>query len=1078
MTSLKPEGGGTGRIRRPIRWAEAVAAGRRRAALAGRSPTPADPPTPPYAELACKSNFSLLEGASHPDELVKRAAELGLNALALADRNTLGGVVRAHVASKEAGLRLIVGAEVHPEDGPPVILLATDRGGYGRLCRLLTLGRRRVPKGEFLVSAADLADHAGGLVALAVPGPETAEGPLRRYRDIYGADAFLAVPLRRGPDDAAELARLTELARRVRLPPVATGAVLYHDRDRKPLQDALTCVRAGCTLETAGRRLDPNAERHLKGPAEMAALFAAAPEALRRTAEIADRCRFSLDELRYEYPEEVVPADVSAVHHLRNLTWEGAARRCPAGVPDKLRGLLEHELRLIAELRYEHFFLTVHDIVRFAESRGILCQGRGSAANSAVCWCLGITSVDPLQQDLLFERFISRERAEPPDIDVDFEHERREEVMQYVYAKYGRERAGIVAEVIRYRTRSAVRDMGKVLGLSLDRVDALSKALDHRGDGVQLAARLSEAGLDPAAFETRALIALVGQVQDFPRHLSQHVGGFIITRGRLDELVPIHNAGMPDRTFIEWDKDDCEALGLLKVDCLALGMLTCIRKCFELVGRHHGRELSLAAVPADDPGVFGMIRRADTVGVFQIESRAQMAMLPRLQPRDFYDLVIEVAIVRPGPSAGGMIHPFLRRRMGREAVTYPSEAVREVLHRTSGVLIFQEQAMRLAMTVGGFSPGEADQLRRAMGQWRKRDVIDRWRHKMMEGMRRNGLPDEFAEAVFEQLKGFGAYGFPESHAASFARLAWVSSWLKFHYPAAFACALVNSQPMGFYAPAQIIRDAQDHGVGVRPVDVNHSDWDCTLEGGPPSPAIRLGFRLIKGMRAVDAERLTVARRVGGPFRTMGDLSGRTGLWGEPLLRLAGADALGSLGLPRRTAVWEALRLGRRDDLPLFAGLEGAGDEASPPPSLPPEPAPAAVAADYAVTGLSLKAHPMAFFRERLGRLGHLTAAEVSAAPHGRRATASGLVLIRQRPQTAKGITFVTLEDETGVANLIIRPEVFERHRRAARSAAAVAATGRIQRDGPVVHVLAERVEDLADVLSSPAPAWAGSRDFR
>jgi error-prone DNA polymerase len=1100
-----------------------------------------------YAELFCKSNFSFLEGASHPEELVPRAAELGLHALAVTDHNTLAGVVRAHVAAKAAGLPLIVGAEVTPEDGPPVVLLAGDRAGYGRLSRLLTLGRRRVPKGECLLTVADIADHAEGLVALAVPTPETAEGPLRRYRGIFGADAHLAVGLHRGPDDQARLAVMLDLSARTRLPPVAVGGVLYHVPERRYLQDVLTCVRLGCTLETAGRRLQANAERHLKSPDEVAGLFAGCPAAVARTVEIAERCTFRLDELRYEYPDEPCPPGSTPLEHLVRLTWEGAGRRWPGGPPAKVRQLIEHELALIAELKYEPYFLTVWDIVRFARSRGILCQGRGSAANSAVCYCLGITAVDPDSQDMLFERFISKERNEPPDIDVDFEHERREEVMQYVYGKYGRERAGIVAEVIRYRTRSAVRDFGKALGLSPDRVDVLAKVMDHWGDNDKLEQRLAEAGLDPREYTLRALAALVRQAEDFPRHLSQHVGGFVITRGRLDEIVPVHNAGMPDRTFIEWDKDDIDALGLMKVDCLALGMLTCIRKCFDLVAQGVGKRqsavggqaealadaagcedapsgrsdcrlptpdclprLSLADIPAADPAVFDMICRADTVGVFQIESRAQMAMLPRMRPRCFYDLVIEVALVRPGPIQGGMVHPYLRRRNGEEQITYPNPAIQQVLHKTLGVPLFQEQAMRLAIVAAGFTPGEADQLRRAMGAWRKRGVIEKFRLRLKEGMLAGGLPAEFADRVFEQIKGFGEYGFPESHAASFARLAWVSAWLKFHHPAAFAAALINSQPMGFYQPAQILRDAREHGVTVLPIDVNCSGWDCTLEGSgaategsggeahslvptlprgnasvplrqprpsmaeelstpDPSPRIRLGLRLITGLREKDAERLVRERAEGGPFRSMADFVRRTGLVGEALLRLAAADAFGSLGLDRRSAVWMALRHRCDDDLPLFAGL----DPAEPDPKLPAEPMTEQVAADYRTTGLSLKAHPVGLVRDRLDAWGLATAAQVAAAPDGARLATGGLVLVRQRPSTAKGITFVTLEDETGVVNLIIRPDVFAEHRTVARAAAGLMAAGRVQKEGLVVHLIADRLEDLCVPLAG-APR---SRDF-
>ncbi|HEX5442341.1 MAG TPA: error-prone DNA polymerase, partial [Pirellulales bacterium] len=823
---------------------------------------------PGYAELHCKTNFSFLEGASHPDELVAQAAALGYQALAVTDRHSLAGVVRAHAAAKQAGLKLLIGAEVWPTDAAGAVLLATDRAAYGRLARLLTVGRRRAAKGECLLTFDDIAEHAEGLLALVLPdanGESTntqgSSGPCARqvgfqsdvrprrpqgpglprvgepadrfpdYREVFGDRAYALAEIHHGRDDRKALARRLDEARRARLPVVAANDVRYHVPERRALEDVLTAVRAGCTVAEAGELLFANAERYLKPPEELAALFADAPDALRRTLEVAGRCRFSLDELRYEYPEELCPASSTPLAHLTDLTWRGARERYPDGVPPRVRDLVEHELRLIADLRYEAFFLTVWDLVRFARSRGILCQGRGSAANSAVCYCLGVTSVDPERMDVLFERFISRERNEAPDIDVDFEHERREEVIQYVYQKYGRDRAGLAAEVITYRFRSAVRDVGKALGFGLGEVDRLAKLLDAHGQDRPLAERSRQAGLDADSPEVRRLVALVHELVGFPRHLSQHVGGMVITRGPLSELVPIENAAMPDRTVIEWDKDDLDELGILKVDCLALGMLTAIRKGFDLVERHHGRRLSLATVPQEDPAVYDMICRADTMGVFQIESRAQMSMLPRLRPRTFYDLVIEVAIVRPGPIQGNMVHPYLRRRSGQEPVDYPNDEIREVLKKTLGVPIFQEQAMRLAVVAAGFTPGEADQLRRAMGAWRKSGVIEQFRQKLHDGMTSRGLSEEYAQRVFEQIRGFGEYGFPESHSASFALLVYVSAWLKHYYPDAFAAALLNSQPMGFYAPAQLVRDAREHGVEVRAVDVNESQWDCTLEGG-------------------------------------------------------------------------------------------------------------------------------------------------------------------------------------------------------------------------------------------------------
>jgi error-prone DNA polymerase len=1091
-----------------------------------------------YAELHVKTNFSFLEGASHPDELAARAAELGYRALAITDRDSLAGVVRAHAAAKTLGLKLLIGAEVHPLDAPPVILLATDRAAYGRLARLLSLGRRRAPKGQCELRLEDLAENAAGLIAL-VCSPANREGeapaephlsagphwsaapPLRAasnfasaqqelrppessslvreladYRDIFGDRAYALVELHRGPDDTQDLEKALDLARRARLPLVAANDVHYHLPERRALADVLMAVRLGMTVVEAGPRLSANAERHLKSPAEMAELFARYPAAIARTVEIADRTTFSLDELRYEYPEELCPPGMTPLIHLTQLAWRGARKRYPRGIPDKVRGLVEHELQLIEKLRYEAYFLTVWDLVRFARSRGILCQGRGSAANSAVCYCLGVTSVDPERLDVLFERFVSAERNEAPDIDIDFEHERREEVLQYVYEKYGRDRAGMTAEVITYRPRSAVRDVGKALGLSLDRVDALARSLDSYEREANWPDRLRDAGCEAESLLGRQLAALVGQLVGFPRHLSQHVGGMVITRGPLCEMVPIENAAMPGRTVIQWDKDDLDELGILKVDCLALGMLTAIRKCFQLIERHYGRRLILATVPQEDKRVYEMICRADTMGVFQIESRAQMSMLPRLRPREFYDLVIEVAIVRPGPIQGKMVHPYLRRRAGLEPVSFPNDAIREVLAKTLGVPIFQEQAMRLAVVAAGFTPGEADQLRRAMGGWRRPGLIEQFRQKLIAGMLARGLSAEYAENVFQQIRGFGEYGFPESHSASFALLVYVSAWLKHYYPDAFAAALLNSQPMGFYAPAQLVRDAREHGVEVRPVDVNRSDWDCTLEAGnadgPPNPspprgegrmrgvkgersrALRLGMRQLLGLPAGAAERIVEARGA-VPYRSLEDLSRRAGL-GRPLLvRLVKADALRSLALDRRQGLWQALAEGERAGaIPLFDDLptETESEPASPLPALTPY---EEVLADYKTAGLSLRAHPMKFFRARLAPLRVLRASELAAARPGRQVRVAGLVLVRQRPGTASGITFVTLEDETGTANLIVRPDIWQRYRMAARNASALVAQGRLERQGEVIHVLANKLVDLAQLS---ARVDLRSRDFR
>jgi error-prone DNA polymerase len=1044
---------------------------------------PRQPPAwPPYAELHAKTNFSFLEGASHPDELVLQAATLSLTALAVTDRNTLAGVVRAHTAARQLQFKLIIGAEIDLVDAPPVVLWTTDRASYGRLARLITAGRRQAPKGQFHLSFDALAGCSAGLLCGVLPRIKPSDEPhpsgerdarlaaaLSRYREVFGDRAYLVAELCKGPDDEQELARLGALARRARLPLVAAGDVHYHARARLALQDVLTAIRLGTTVAEAGAPLFPNAERYLKSPQEMRERFAAAPDALARTQEIAARSTFSLDELRYEYPEELSPPGETPLEYLTRLAWAGARKRYPGGIPEKVRRLLEHELALIADLRYEAYFLTVFDMVRFARRRKILCQGRGSAANSAVCYCLGVTAVDPDRMDLLFERFVSRERNEAPDIDIDFEHERREEVLQYLYDKYGRDRAGMTAEAITYRPRSAVRDVGKALGLSLDRVDALAKSLEgHRSIDDNLAQRARDAAIDPESFLGRRLIGLVGELVGFPRHLGQHVGGMVMTRGPLCELVPIENAAMDGRTVIEWNKDDLDELGILKVDCLALGMLTAIRKCFDLVRAHTGRALTLATVPEEDPAVYRMICRADTMGVFQIESRAQMSMLPRLRPRTFYDLVIEVAIVRPGPIQGNMVHPYLRRRAGLEPVTFPNEAIRQVLDKTLGVPLFQEQAMRLAVVAAGFTPGEADQLRRAMGAWRRTGVIEQFRTKLLEGMRAKGLSQEFAESVFRQIRGFGEYGFPESHAASFALLVYVSCWLKCYYPAAFTAALINSQPMGFYAPAQLVRSAREHGIEVRPTDVNASHWDCTLEDG----ALRLGFRLISGLSEGHARAIEAARAA-GPFVGWDDFARRTRLSRAVMARLAEADAFGSLTLSRRAALWQALAEEKTPrPLPLF---ETAPPEDEPPALLPPLQLAEEVVADYRAAGLSLKAHPMQFHRAWLTQRNVLPCRRLATHPANRHVRVAGIVLVRQRPSTAKGITFVTLEDETGVANLIVRQDVWQRYYRAARTAAAMIAHGRLQRQGGVIHVLVTKLEDLSEQLRG---LDSQSRDFR
>ncbi|MCY3611749.1 MAG: error-prone DNA polymerase [Gemmatimonadetes bacterium] len=1025
-----------------------------------------------YAELQVTSNFSFLRGASHPEEMVERAAELGHRALALTDRNTLAGVVRAHEAALRIGLHFIPGARLDLQDGPSLLCLPTTRHGYGALSRLITTGRRRAPKGECMLTREDVAAAADptGHVFIAVPpvtpGDDFADD-LAWYRDRLAAPLHLAATHYHRGDDDRRLARLANLAETHGVPLVATGDIHQHDPSRRRLHDTLTCIREHCTIDNAGWRLEANAERHLKSPAELARLFRNHPEALANTAAIAERCRFSLAELRYEYPDEVADDGRTPRETLAELTWAGAAEHYPDGIPPRVRKIIEHELALIAQLNYEPYFLTVEDIVRKARELGILCQGRGSAANSAVCYCLGVTSVDPAQIDLLFERFISAERDEVPDIDVDFEHERREEVIQYIYGKYGRDRAGLTATVITYRARSALRDVGKAMGLSEDVIGRLLSMVSWRSKPVD-EERAREEGFNPSDRRLALTMKLARELCGFPRHLSQHTGGFVISRGPLCEIVPIENAAMEDRTVIEWNKDDLEALGLIKVDVLGLGMLSCIRKAFELLEEKYGLRQTLESVPQEDPATYGMIQRGDTVGVFQIESRAQMAMLPRLKPATFYDLVIEVAIVRPGPIQGDMVHPYLRRRQGLEPVEYPSEELRQVLEKTLGVPLFQEQVMRIAIVAAGFTPAEADQLRRAMASFRNPGTIHRFRDKFIDGMTGRGYDRDFAERCFRQIEGFGEYGFPESHAASFAHLAYVSSWLKCHYPEVFACALLNSQPMGFYAPAQIVRDARDHGVEVRPADVNHSEWDCTLEGVGSRPfALRLGLRQIRGLKEEDAARLITGR--GDGYRSPLDLWRRVGIPSAVLTRLAAADAFGSMGLDRRQAAWAVKAIDDAGPLPLF---ESPGIR--PESALPAMSAGEQVAADYHSTGLSLKHHPVALLRPRLDKRGVLSAEGLEGLSDGDRTTVAGIVLTRQRP--GKGIVmFVTLEDETGTANLVVFPSIYETQRRDTLTARLMLCRGKVQKVDGVIHVIAERIHSLNDWLAELGKA-EGSGD--
>ena len=1022
---------------------------------------------PDYAELLCCSNFSFLRGASHPEELVRQAAALGYSALALADECSLAGVVRAHVAAKACGLKLIIGSRFRLVDGPDAVLLIPDAVAYAEVSRLISQARRRSPKGEYHLGRDELAQACRRAFVLWYPGEPLDEAIPAWLQSNFAGRAWIAVTRTHGGNDRARFEQLKSLALHHGLPLVAVGDVHCHVPARQQLADVLTAIRLRTPLSGVGFALASNAERYLRPRDYLASLFSA--PLLEETVQLAARCRFSLDELRYQYPRELVPAGSTPTAHLRRLTEAGMAQRWPAGAAPKVRSQVEHELALIAELGYEAFFLTVHDLVQFARSRGILCQGRGSAANSAVCYCLGITEVDPARMEMLFERFISKERGEPPDIDVDFEHQRREEVIQYLYRKYGRQRAALAATVICYRARSAVRDVGKALGMSVAQVDAIARNLYWWDKSAGLEDRLREAGFDPELPVLRWLMQLVGELIGFPRHLSQHVGGFVISDAPLDELVPIENAAMPERTIIQWDKDDLEALGLLKVDCLALGMLSAIRRSLELVSAFRGEPLSMDRIPPDDPATYAMIQRADTVGVFQIESRAQMAMLPRLKPANYYDLVIEVAIIRPGPIQGEMVHPYLRRRNGEEPVSYPNPEIRGVLERTLGVPLFQEQVIKLAMVAAGFSPGEADQLRRSMAAWKRHGGLDHFRERLLDGMRARGYEQHFAERLFNQIQGFGEYGFPESHAASFALLAYVSAWLKCHEPAAFAAGLLNSQPMGFYAPAQLLQDLRRHGVEVRPIDVGTSHWDCTLEptAKPGGPALRLGFCLVKGLAAAVVERLVTARGQGAFVDTQ-DLAHRATLTRADLRLLAEAGALAGLAGHRHRAHWSAL--GREAPLALLP--EPRFNEAAPLLRKPR--AGEDVLADYGRLGFTLGAHPLELLRPALDRLRCQTVFEVLQARHGQRLRTAGLVVMRQRPGTATGVVFVTLEDETGTLNLIVWSSLVEAQRKELLGSRLLGVVGKVQREGPVVHFIAERLEDHGALLGRLPTA---SRDF-
>lgn len=1021
-----------------------------------------------YAELHCLSNFSFQRGASSAMELFGRAKQQGYKALAITDECTLAGIVRAWDAARKVELPLIVGSEMRVEDGPKLVLLVESPTGYQRLCGLITQARRRTEKGSYRVLREDFEQPMDGLLALWVADATDDPAPGRWLREIFGERLWLAVHLHHGHDDRQRLQDLLALARELDIRPLACGDVHMHSRGRRALQDCMTAIRHHTTVAEAGHRLFANGERHLRAVEQLAALYP--PALLEETTRIAARCHFELKrDINYQYPHEIVPQGYTAGAWLRDLCERGIPTRWPAGISDKNRQALEHELQLITDLEYESYFLTVHDIVRFAREQGILCQGRGSAANSVVCFVLGITELDPSQTSLLFERFLSRERKEPPDIDVDFEHDRREEVLQYVFRRYGRHRAALTAVVSTYHASGAIRDIGRVLGLPPDQLGALSDCCGRWSDRVPSPERLVEAGFDPDSPLLHRVLTLTGELMGFPRHLSQHPGGFVISEQPLDTLVPVENAAMEERTVIQWDKDDLDMMGLLKVDVLALGMLSALRRCFDLYEVHRGKRLSIAAIPADDRPTYDMISRADTIGVFQIESRAQMAMLPRLRPQKFYDLVIQVAIVRPGPIQGDMVHPYLRRRNNQEEVVYPSEKLKAVFERTLGVPLFQEQVMSLAIVAADFTPGEADELRRSMAAWKRHGGLEPHRIRLTEGMLRNGYDLAFAERIFEQIKGFGSYGFPESHAASFALLTYASCWLKCHEPAIFACALINSWPMGFYSPDQILQDARRHAIEIRPVDVRHSHWDCSLEPGQGGAlALRIGLRQVRGFREEDARRLALVREVQA-FRDVGDLCLRAGLDNRARDLLADAGALAALAGHRYQARWEVAAV--QAQRPLFAGIEPTPEiaVALPAPSVGED-----LFADYNSIGTTLGPHPLSLLRRRLTALGCRSSRALDDVAHGDSISVAGLVVGRQRPQTASGVTFVTLEDEFGMLNVVVWRDLAERQRRVLVGAQLMQVRGKLEFADGVRHLIARRLEDLSPLLSG---LDVRSRDF-
>ncbi len=1021
-----------------------------------------------YTELQVTTNFSFLRGASHPEELVEQAMVLGYKKIAITDRNSLAGIVRAYAAAKKIGIRIIVGCRLDLLDGFSLLAYPTTKKAYAQLSNLLTLGNRRAEKGDCHLYKKDVYEYAEGIKFIVIPPDALNElfefdnsfaDALQEYKENLGDDLYIAATRRYLGDDGKYLFRIDELSSRFQIPMVAVNNVHYHEPARRQLQDVVTCIREKFTIYNAGYLLHANAEKYLKPQEEMFRLFRQYPDALKHTQEIANACTFSLDELKYEYPEELTTEGRTPQEELTMLTWQGAAAHYGKIIPEKIIHAINHELKFIAEMNYAAYFLTVYDIVRFARKQEILCQGRGSAANSTVCFCLGITSVDPSKFDLLFERFISSARNEPPDIDVDFEHERREEVMQYIFNKYGRDRAAIVATVTQQHQKGAIRDVGKAMGLSVDTINRLSSSVWHYTEEWFDGKRIEEQGMNPNDKHLKKVLELTKQFMGFPRQLGQHTGGFVITNGKLSDLCPILNARMVDRTCIEWNKDDIDALGFMKIDVLALGMLTCIRKAFTQAKEKYGIHLTLANIPQDDPAVYEMICHADTIGVFQIESRAQQSMLPRLKPRTFYDLVIEVAIVRPGPIQGDMVHPYLKRRNGEEPVEYPSKELEEILGRTLGVPLFQEQAMKIAIVGAGFTAAEADELRRSMATFKAQGKVSKFREKLIKGMTERGYKPEYAERVFRQLEGFGSYGFPESHAASFALLVYVSSWLKWYYPDVFGCAILNSLPMGFYQPAQLVIDAKNHGVEIGPADINYSNWDNQLEEkGNKYFFLRIGFRQVKGLRKEDVEQLLLNRKE--KYQSINSLRD-IGLPEATLERLADADCFRSIGLNRREALWEVSTKDRPVDI--FKG-QSSPDASAENISLPVMQTSEHVVHDYSTTSLSLKGHPVGFIREQLNQFNITKTGDLTKAKNGDPVKVAGLVLVRQRPGTAKGVCFMTIEDETGVANLVIFQNLFDKYRKEILQSKLIMVEGKLQVEGEVIHVIVSHCNNYSKLL--------------